>query len=126
LFPANGELGSATPTLTWTANPQAARYLIEIFQMPSHNLVLYDTNVPSASYTVGTALGEATYEWHVGGYDSAGHNVGENSLTPTFVVPLQFNFPSIAAAEPSQATTGPGAVDGGSRSLKNVTEKPGR
>jgi hypothetical protein len=122
LSPASGETVSATPTLSWTANPEATYYLIEIFQMPSFTRVVYAPNVPSASYTVLTALGTGTYQWHVGAY-RPGHNVGENSLTPTFVVPVQDNFASIMSGAPSQLAEVPSAVDGAARSLKDVTQR---
>jgi hypothetical protein len=79
-----------TPTLSWTANPEAVRYTVQINRTadwfpitPSPAEVGNVTTfiVPSA-----WGLESGTdYTWQVGAYDGAGHNVGTTFISFRFV-----------------------------------------
>ncbi|MGA2585609.1 MAG: putative Ig domain-containing protein [Candidatus Aminicenantales bacterium] len=69
------------PTLTWQANPQAARYTVQVNITSPWTLVEQGPST-TTSYAVTTALTVGTnYTWQVGAYDSVNHYVG-TTLTP--------------------------------------------
>lgn len=85
LSPASGStVFTANPTLTWTANPQAVRYSLQLNITNPWTLVELKS-LTTASYTVATPLlSEVNYTWQVDAYDATNHRVGTTEQ--------QFNF----------------------------------
>ncbi|MBR9989730.1 MAG: carboxypeptidase regulatory-like domain-containing protein, partial [Gemmatimonadetes bacterium] len=89
LTPASGStVFTSQPELTWTANPEAVRYTVQINVTDGWELIDHPLNITSASYTVIPQLEwGVTHTWQVDAYDQAGHHVGTTqsafTLTPT-------------------------------------------
>jgi hypothetical protein len=85
--PANYAAGvSLTPTLTWTVNPQAARYVLQINVTAGWVLVMNGDVGNAASYTVpaGLLAANRNYTWQASAYDVAGHYVGATQTSFSF------------------------------------------
>jgi hypothetical protein len=88
LTPASGSNVSDTkPTLTWQANPQAARYTVQLNVTSSWEQIGQWTGITSPSFQVPTALTVGTnYTWLVDAYDSVNHRVGATETAFTFTL----------------------------------------
>jgi hypothetical protein len=73
------------PTLTWTANPQASTYIVQINRTQNWFPTIEQTTVFTNSYTVQTTLDFGTnYTWQVDANDANGHHVGTTSTAFNF------------------------------------------
>jgi len=102
LSPAYGSTGvSANPNLTWTANPEAQRYMVQI-NRTSDWLLIENTQVFTNAYSVATSLSaNQNYTWQVHAYDANNRPVGSSEN--------QFNF----TIEDTVVVVGPAGSNGG-------------
>jgi hypothetical protein len=88
LSPASGSTtNNSRPTLTWTANPEAVRYELQLNVSNPFTVIENPRNISSNSYTVKTQLTSGTnFTWQVDGFDQANHRVGSTELAFNFTV----------------------------------------
>lgn len=94
LSPTSGATVSTTkPALTWTANPDAASYTVQVNATSPWALVEQNTGVLVNIDTVNTPLtsGE-TYTWQVDAQDANGNHVGSTTGAFQFTVASGTNF----------------------------------
>jgi hypothetical protein len=90
--PALGASGiTAMPTLTWVANPEATRYVIQINHTGDFAAIDPGAQSFTNSYNVQTLLnGSDNYQWRIDAYDVNNHAVGgtEQIFNFTVIAPI--------------------------------------
>jgi len=120
--PSNGaEVISLKPILTWTANPQATSYTVQLNVTSDWALIGQWTGIPAPtpptapSFQVPTALTPGwNYTWQVDAYDGSNHHVGTTHTAFTFTVVLVPLTPEINLKQGTTNIHDNGSYDFGS------------
>ncbi len=96
MAPDDGEVATATPSLTWTAAKDAASYNLKV--SVNKNLsspVINQTGIAGTSYNVGTALTTGQkYYWRVTAVNSNGSTPVSNNAVYSFIVGANTGVPA--------------------------------
>jgi hypothetical protein len=72
---------SSHPTITWEANPEARKYVIDIVRTGESNKTIDQGETSSSNYTVSIELTPGKYGFRILAYDSFDHLVGDTDFS---------------------------------------------
>jgi len=116
--PANGaSMADTTPTFSWSGVANANNYDIQIDNNADFSSPVINQTVGATTFTPGAALANGTYNWRVGGNNTAGgcDELGPWSAVRTFTItntPACFQLTLDHTGQGSNPTASPGSSTG--------------